>query len=574
MEARDSKMAVKFLPSMTDFAFLMPILYLFGRMNGMENLLGDCDTGWHIRTGQWILANRMIPMRDLFSFTKPGGVWFAWEWLSDMLFAGMYSLGGLAAVSIFAILTISLTFAFLFRLVRQKSNAIIAVCVTMIAAAASSVHWLARPHLFTLLFVVIFYRILERARERLARGADARVLWALPAATVLWTNLHGGFLAGIALIAAYGVGELLRFALSADDVTQAVARSSARQYLACAAASMAASLVNPYGWQLHAHLVAYLANTFESQHIAEFLSINFHHPAAIFFEILLALGAVAAFRGVREGRYVDAVLIAMWMHAALLAVRNIPLYAIVAAPPVAAMLSAWMAELPRIETAAWLRNAARKFQETVNELSELDAIGRFHVVSVAGAAIVIALILAPHPPKRFRPEFDPNTYPASAIAKISTDVLDRGGAAHIFTYDQWGDYIIYRLYPRTRVFLDGRTDYYGADFVQKAIDAQNVKDGWDRTLARFGVDTVLLPPSMPLAGALKLSNRWQEVYDDGVAVLFRSSRAAVADAAQAAAPTTSRVSAIPAMDRGISRDREVTKPEAGDPLIAKPKSTT
>ena len=570
MEARESNIAVKFLPSMTDFAFLMPMLYLFGRMNGMENLLGDCDTGWHIRTGQWILANHMIPIRDVFSFSKPGGVWFAWEWLSDILFAGIYSLGGLATVSIFAVLLISLTFAFLFRLVRRKSNAIVAVCVTMIAAAASSVHWLARPHLFTLFLVVVFYSALERVRE-----GNTRLLWLLPPAVALWTNLHGGFLAGIALIAAYGVGELLRFALSADEAARQAARMNARRYLACAAASMAASLVNPYGWGLHAHVLAYLANSFESQHIAEFLSINFHHPAAIFFECLLALGAVAAFRGLREGRYVEAVLIAMWMHAALLAVRNIPLFAIVAAPPVAAMLTAWIADLPRMETAAWVRNAARKFQEAATELSEMDAIGRFHVVSVAGLAMVAALILAPHPPKRFRPEFDPESYPASAIAKISSDVLDRGGPAHIFTYDQWGDYIIYRLYPRTRVFLDGRTDYYGADFVQKAIDATNVKDGWDQTLARFGVDTVLLPPSMPLAGALKLSDKWRVVYNDGVAVLFRSAQVAAADAASgpAGVSTNSQVSAIPAMDRGIGRDREVTKTEAGDPQIAKPKST-
>lgn len=566
MEAKDSKIIVKFLPSMTDFAFLMPILYLFGRMNGMENLLGDCDTGWHIRTGQWILANHLIPVRDFFSYSKPGGIWYAWEWLSDILFAGIYSIGGLAAISIFAISIIAFTFTFLFRLVRRKSNAIIAVCVTMTAAAASSVHWLARPHLFTLFFAVLFYSVLERVRE-----GKTRLLWVLPPAVALWTNLHGGFLAGILIIAAYGAGELLRFAFEADVQARAEAWMLSRGYLACAAASLAASVLNPYGWRLHAHLFAYLNNTFESQHIEEFLSINFHHPAAIFFECLLTLGAISAFRSLRERSYVEAVLILIWMHAALLAVRNIPLYAIAAAPPIAAMLSAWMAELPAVETAAWLQALARKLQRAASELSETDAIGRWHVVSAAGLAIVAALILAPNPPKRFRPEFDPKTYPASAIAKISKDMLDRGSAAHIFTYDQWGDYIIYRLFPRTRVFLDGRTDYYGPDFVQKAIDAENVKAGWEETLAQSGVDTVLLPPSMPLTGALKLSSRWQLVYDDGVAVLFRAS------AAQGQAATSpvrsSQASAFPAMDRGIGRDREVTKTEVSDPQIAKPKST-
>src|SRR3981081_3745465 len=71
MEAR-SQFAVKLLPSLADFAFLMPIAFLFGRMNGVNTLLSDCDTGWHIRTGEWILANHQAPARDIFSFSQPG----------------------------------------------------------------------------------------------------------------------------------------------------------------------------------------------------------------------------------------------------------------------------------------------------------------------------------------------------------------------------------------------------------------------------------------------------------------------------------------------------------------------
>ena len=96
MEAR-SQFAVKLLPSLADFAFLMPIAFLFGRMDGVRTLLSDCDTGWHIRTGEWIIANGWVPMRDIFSFSKPGSPWFAWEWLSDVLFARLNGMGGLQA---------------------------------------------------------------------------------------------------------------------------------------------------------------------------------------------------------------------------------------------------------------------------------------------------------------------------------------------------------------------------------------------------------------------------------------------------------------------------------------------
>src|SRR5437764_935634 len=146
MEAARSQFAVRLLPSLTDFAFLMPMAFLFGRMDGVKTLLSDCDTGWHIRTGEWILAHGQVPSQDMFSFSKPGQPWFAWEWLSDVLFAKLFAFGGLQAVVLFTLLLISVTFTALYFVVRRKSNPVIAILITMVAAAASSIHWLARPH--------------------------------------------------------------------------------------------------------------------------------------------------------------------------------------------------------------------------------------------------------------------------------------------------------------------------------------------------------------------------------------------------------------------------------------------
>src|SRR5215472_4583114 len=98
MEANRSQFGVRLLPSLTDFAFLMPVVFLFARMDGLVTLLGDCDTGWHIRTGEWILAHHAVPARDIFSFSKPGETWYAWEWLSEIIFAWLYRHGGLATL--------------------------------------------------------------------------------------------------------------------------------------------------------------------------------------------------------------------------------------------------------------------------------------------------------------------------------------------------------------------------------------------------------------------------------------------------------------------------------------------
>ena len=419
MEAQRSQFAVKCLPSLTDFAFLMPIAFLFGRMNGVQTLLSDCDTGWHIRTGDWIAANHLIPTHDVFSFSKPGGVWFAWEWLSDLIFAGLNNLGGLRAVVLFSLLLLCITFTLLFRLVVRHCNPVVGIVITMVAAASSSVHWLARPHLFTLLFLVLFFFALERVREGQPRIAGIPYFVVLPAATVIWTNLHGGFIVGIVMVAAYGAGEVLKIAFTANPELRQPAARQAKEYFATALACLAASLVNPYTYHLHVHLFQYLRDPYASQHIAEFFSLSFHHPAAIFFESLLLLSGISIFWYASQGRFTESLLLLAWAHAGLLAARNIPLFAIVSAPLVAAAVEAWLARLPQLEVAGWLRTAGVRFNEVVAKTSETDALPRWHLLSGAGIALVAALLFAPSPPKTFRADYDPKAYPAGAIDYVA-----------------------------------------------------------------------------------------------------------------------------------------------------------
>src|SRR5947209_9798836 len=249
MQASRPQFLVRLLPSLADFAFLTPMVFLFGRMHGLKSLLSDGDTGWHIRTGEWILAHGRIPTRDIFSFSKPGEPWFAWEWLSDVVFASLNAWGGLQAVVLLSVLLLSLTFALLFLLVRRRANALVSIGITVLAAIAASIHYLARPHLFTLLFLVLFYAALEQVRAGRTRLHGVPWLAILPVATVLWTNLHAGFVAGVIMIAAYGAGELLTLAIAPDSGAagpRITAWRQARHYFLSASLCLAASLINPY----------------------------------------------------------------------------------------------------------------------------------------------------------------------------------------------------------------------------------------------------------------------------------------------------------------------------------------
>lgn len=135
----NSSPAVRVLPSLTDFAFLMPVFFLFAGMGGAKTLLGDGDTGWHVRTGEWILSHGRVPNKDLFSFTKTGQPWFAWEWLWDVIFAWLHQHWGMASVVVASVLVISATSALVFRLSFKKcGNPLIALAATFLAMAGSA----------------------------------------------------------------------------------------------------------------------------------------------------------------------------------------------------------------------------------------------------------------------------------------------------------------------------------------------------------------------------------------------------------------------------------------------------
>jgi len=496
MSNTNTNPVLRILPSMTDFAFLMPLIFIFGGMHGAKTLLGDGDTGWHVRTGEWILSHGRVPDKDLFSFTRTGQTWFAWEWLWDAVFAWLHQHWGMAAVVVVSALVISLTSALVFRLAFRKSgNPLIAMTLTFLAVAASSIHFLARPHLFTLLFTVVFYTILERVREI----RSTRLLWCLPVMTVLWTNLHGGWFIGVVLIGLYAAGELAGGLFGGEPGAWPAAVKRALPYAGIASLCLAASLAGPYTYHLHVHIWEYLTDSFQREHIQEMMSIDFQNPAARYFEAMLLVGGGACIWHLRRKRFTECLLLVFFAHVSLIASRNIPIFGIVAAPVLALAVAEWFKALEDAPVSAWLRHLAEGLRGMGETIAGMEGHWRAHLVSAAAVALVTAILYAPAPPANFRARFDGKEFPAKAVASLG----DLAAQSRIFTYDQWGDFLIYKLYPKNQVFIDGRSDFYGPRFCEKYLEIVQVKYKWQRYLNEYGVDTVLLPTDAPLARGLR-----------------------------------------------------------------------
>ena len=543
---------LRILPSMTDLAFLMPLVFIFMGMHGAKTLLGDGDTGWHVRTGEWILSHGQVPDKDLFSYTRTGHTWFAWEWLWDVAFAWLHQRWGMGAVVLVSALVICLTSALVFRLAFRKSgNPLIAMALTFLVMASSSIHFLARPHLFTLLFTVVFYTVLERARE----SNNTRLLWCLPLLTVLWTNLHGGWFLGVVLTGLYGCGELAAGLFGAEPGAWRTAVKRTLPYAVVATLCLAASLVGPYTYHLHVHIWEYLTDSFQREHIQEMLPLSFLNPAARYFEIMLLLGGAACFWHLRRKRYTECLVLVFFAHVGLIASRNVPIFGIAAAPVLALAVAEWLQALEDAPVSAWLRRLARSLRAMGDSMGEMEGQWRIHLASFAAVALLTAILYAPSPPVNFRARFDAKEFPVKAVASLG----DIPATSRIFTSDQWGDFLIYKRYPKNQVFIDGRSDFYGSRFVEKYLDIVNVNYNWQRHLNEYGVDTVLLQTSAPLAGALKESSRWHVVYDDGDAIVFRTGPR----------PESTEFSAVTG---GKDRDRKITNTQPSDRTITKTKT--
>ncbi len=482
--------AAPWAPSLTEIVFLSVFWWLVAGA-GRVALLADGDTGWHIRTGEWILAHRRFPMADLFSFSRPGAEWFAWEWLSDVILALVHQAMGLAGVTLLAAVLIAATSALLFaHLAEQGANPVVAVVVMLLAGSAATVHWLARPHLFTCLFFLLAVRLLEADAAR-----PSRRLWLLAPLAALWANLHGGFVILFAVLGCWAAGA----ALGRDW-------RAARRCALAGAAAAAATLINPYTWRLHAHILRYLGSDFIRNRVVEFQSPHFRGESMAAFELLLLAGLLAAPGLWRRGARAQALLLVALAHAALGAVRHLLLYVLAAAPAVAREASA------RLQTSRnpWLRALA-----SLGPAPEAARRARLPVWS-AGSVGLAAVLFLTVPAWRVE-DFPQQKFPIPALRAVEEKVL----GARVFTSDQWADYLIYRYWPRQRVFLDGRSDFYGETLGRQYLEAMTAQHGWENIFALHGFDVALLPAEWPLATVLKAHPQWQLEYDDGQALMLR-----------------------------------------------------
>ena len=471
----------------------------------------DPDLWWHLRTGQWILENREIPHSDPFSFTMLGAHWVAHEWLADVGLYLLYQAGGLTALSIVTAQLVTATFMSVYF--RSAMRPHIAVFTTLLAALAAAAAWGPRPAMLTMLFSAVTLTALRRAR------LNSRWLWSLPALFVLWANVHSGFFFGLVIVGATLAGEsveqyLARRGFANGDTALAPSPIGERplpiRTLAAALVlSTAASALNPNGLELLAYPFFTLTSKAMQSYIAEWHSPDFHElhflPLAALLMLLLLSFAISK----RRPPAAELILLLGLSYESLVSLRNIPLFAIVAAPVLAGQCAALIVAA-RNQTARAADSAPATGPVPVPRMMLILNWVLLVLFALVALLRVVSVFAGPDPVAK--------EFPVQAANYL----MSTKSAGPLLNSYNFGGYLIWRLYPTYPVFIDGRADVYGDAFMDEyyARMWQGYGD-WREYLNRFKIRLVLMEKGGTLASLLRSEPGWQIVHEDDVAAVFQ-----------------------------------------------------
>jgi hypothetical protein len=517
---RQGRLSSYLLPSLVDVLFMSLVLALAYGTPSLR-LLNDPGIGWHIRTGEWILQNHAVPHTDLFSndTTRP---WFAWEWLFDIGVAKVHAWWGLNGVLAGGALLIAFTFALLLRLALRRGAPLLPTLLFVVPAViASTIHCLARPHLFTWLFTLLCWYLIEEKRS-------TTWLWAIPVIVMVWANVHGGFLVAFALLGLTLLGDLWTAIRAGNDpgmndpekkdgakkdgAKKDQAKKDAARIGGVLATSVLASLCNPYGIALYHHIYQYLTDSFLMHHIQEMQSPDFRTISAKCLFVLLLVSACVAIMRRAQLHLGQRFVLVFFGYEALFAARNIPIACIVLTLTAAPLLA------PSETSTNPFRQRLRGFSD---RMSAMELQTRGHLWAVAFSLVTLAACVNGGRllgTELIHGNFNPDKFPVQAVDFLT----QHPPVGPLFTTDAWGGYVIYCAWPRVRTVVDDRHDMYGSEYMKRYLKILEGSWDWQAQLQATGARAVLVSPDSAIANLLRLSPDWKLTYDDGRAMIFES----------------------------------------------------
>lgn len=444
----------------------------------------NTDVFWHLAAGQWMLAHHAVIRHDVFSYTVRGKTWVAEEWGFEVALAWLVRTIGPLAYWVLSAGACTAALAFgVARWRRMGAGWLWTALLTVVAVVALAFGVAPRPQDLSYAFFALELLVLTLARRRVVW------LWVLPPLLVVWANVHGSFLLGIALIGLELVWSVLP---ASGRRIRIVQRLPTRPVLLALLGATLAACVNPRGpglflYALHVSLAPQLTSQ-----ISEWQSPNFHSLLIL----ALVIGPVVALIG------------ALGLSEAPVAVEDLVVWAVM-----------FLATLHAIRFLPYLGIAWAGMAAPWKPIRR-ESIRASVLTWPLAALVAFAMLSGPHPP-------------AGAVQQGNGSLAEPVAAGRFLAHQQgrvfssysWNDYLIHLGIP---VFVDGRTDmYFGTGILGQYAQIADVQVNPDPLLARWDVRWVLWAPGSALAVYLAHDPAWRVAFHSANSLVFERVSAAV-----------------------------------------------
>lgn len=463
---------------------LTPVLLLLGRISFTDQAILDPDLGWHLKTGEWILAHEAVPQTDPFSQLGTNQPWVAYSWLFELILVAFERTFDLSGVVTLTLLMSGAIFAALFLLVRNANSqpAVIIGLLTLGLVAMSPMMRTPRPWLFSILFFAVELNLIQKARQN---GQFRHLLW-LPGLLLLWANLHIQFVYGLFLL-----GLLMLETLCFRYFLPTINALPVRRVLALVGVCFLVTLINPYSVGLYGALLEIIGQTGVYELVSEMRAMDFR-GAADWTVLALTVGAAYVLgKNTRK----DPFLVVVFVVGLFVAYRS--------------RRDVWFLVIPSLYI------LAQQLMPTM-----VIKRGIFTRTQWQGALVMTLIFMATTGQSRNLNRDHLHTLMSEQFPQAAIRFIESGHfSGPLFNHYGWGGYLVWQL-PTWRVSIDGRANLYGDARLRRSRKTWEGAPDWSKDPELAGAGLVIAPNEKPLTALLKCDQRFSQVYADPIATIF------------------------------------------------------
>ena len=501
--------------------FISFLLFFISAMNSYMSInLWDYDFWWHISTGRYIVENNTVPDKDPFSDVNnleenknahPAREQFILKqyWLAQVLFFKIYdAFGDKGIIILRSLILFSMVVIVLWWFNRQKIDFYITYPFIFFIFLQTMGFIGERPVLFTMLFAVVTFFILDDFKQRKSKS-----IYFLIPLMLLWANLHGGFILGVLIIMVFIAGETTQFILKQDKRD----RKALLTLCIVGFIAIAASVVNPNGFSV-LFLFSEKAKIFESgtqEYFSPFtLYSNKIQPIEMEYIILIVLFPLLAILRNKKIDIVYYFLLCILLYMSVSAARYL-IYFI----SIGSMI------------------LGRELYYLIEDYFTKVNVNRFKFSVVASSCIFISTVLYAGGfldiDKISFAKAEKFSVPKRAADFIMTNNIE----GNMFNDMGFGGYLIWRLYPQQKVFIDTRQlnytlvkEHEWISYARESVMNPELPEGkkplWERLLDHYKIDLIVLDTvdvmgsTKPFLFSLLKSDKWVPVHVDIISVVF------------------------------------------------------